>query len=431
MWTPLLFSFLGDYCLIGGIMRWLKESEIKTFLLGRNYDVRVSGNARWIDQKCTADVLAIVADCIDVFTQQNPGVEFSTKQIWHSEYTIKNVEGIFKKPQVTSTKAKNEYDKFFQQPMELLAYAGVLQKQKLKGKNIYSVLNADVLSYIALRERNALTFLQDYIQRVLDDSDLLVVFEDFFQDQTNSTYNSVKTAFEKFTLSNTRIKNIVECRRIFIKVINPLAYLYNSKGTESGRLSKFKITYDMLMYNRDNFRDVGAQKPKDVTRRAHLEARGTRPSAGMAAYLSQKAKRVVREFNDKYRAGKSEVADMNHLGDQAIHIHHIFPESEFSSIAGFYENLIALTPTQHLSYAHPNGFTQRIDSEYQRICLLAKVNEIEKTLNDQGRDQIYEFRRFIQVLVVGFRDETFEAVLDRDFNSLVEKINSVYQPQSI
>ncbi len=48
----------------------------------------------------------------------------------------------------------------------------------------------------------------------------------------------------------------------FIKVLNPLAYFKNSCGTEKGRLSEQNITYDMLMYNRNNFRDIYSDKPK-------------------------------------------------------------------------------------------------------------------------------------------------------------------------
>ena len=53
-------------------MRWLNDQQIIDFLNSHNYDVRVSGNARWIDQKCTPDVLTIIADFIIEFTSSNP-----------------------------------------------------------------------------------------------------------------------------------------------------------------------------------------------------------------------------------------------------------------------------------------------------------------------------------------------------------------------
>lgn len=407
-------------------MKWLTDADIDAFVNAHNYDIRVSGNARWMDQKCTSDVLTIVSDCISVFLEQNPGQGFTTKDVWHAQYTIENVEAIFKKPGVTSTKARNEYDKFFQQPMELLAYSGVLAKRKVGARNFYTLQSSEILAYLALRERNSLTFLQKYIQKVLVDSGLKTEFDAFFANQTKAAYEKVKGAFEQFTIKYTKINNEVECRRIFSKILNPLAYMLNARGTEAGRISKYKVTYDMLMYNRDNFRDLGSQKPKDMTRKEYAAAARIKPSPGLAAYMSQKAKRVVRDFNDKYRGGFTEVQDANHLTDKAVHIHHIFPEADFTEICAYYENLIALTPTQHLSYAHPNGHTQKVDPAYQNICLLAKAGSIEDTLNDPSRDQIYEFGRFMHVLRVGLEDESFESIPDRDFEAAITAINLAY-----
>lgn len=108
----------------------LIQEDIVRFCSRSSYDIRQSGNGRWIDQKCTADVITVVADCILNFGLENEDVYFTTPEIWHYRYTAENVEAIFRKPGVEHTAAKNEYDKFFQQPMELLAYAGVLTKQK-------------------------------------------------------------------------------------------------------------------------------------------------------------------------------------------------------------------------------------------------------------------------------------------------------------
>ena len=45
-------------------MRFLTDDELNAFIDTHDYDVRKTGNARWIDQKCTPDVLCIIADCI-------------------------------------------------------------------------------------------------------------------------------------------------------------------------------------------------------------------------------------------------------------------------------------------------------------------------------------------------------------------------------
>lgn len=115
----------------------LTQQSIRDFLAQSDYDIRESGNGRWIDQKCTPDVVCAVADFICNYVADDPSPDFTSKEIWHSEYASQYVEAVFKKPAPKNKNAKHEYDKFFQQPMELLAYANVLGKQKIKGKNYY------------------------------------------------------------------------------------------------------------------------------------------------------------------------------------------------------------------------------------------------------------------------------------------------------
>ena len=132
--------------------------------------------AVWIDQKCTADVVTIISDFIYDYVANHPGCSFSSSDIWYSEYASQTVEAVFKKPRVDNSNAKHEYDKFFQQPMEMLANAKILLKRKQGNRNVYQVNRMDILEYIALRERNALTFLTIYIEKVLHDSGLSPVF---------------------------------------------------------------------------------------------------------------------------------------------------------------------------------------------------------------------------------------------------------------
>lgn len=176
----------------------LTQQSIRDFLAQSDYDIRESGNGRWIDQKCTPDVVCAVADfiCNYVADDPSPGsCPFTSKEIWHSEYASQYVEAVFKKPATKNKNAKHEYDKFFQQPMELLAYANVLGKQKIKGKNYYWVKQINILEYIALREQNALTFLVLYIEKTLHDSGLWPVFHTFLQSSSSKTYTEVRNAF--------------------------------------------------------------------------------------------------------------------------------------------------------------------------------------------------------------------------------------------
>lgn len=407
-------------------MRFLSKTEIDTFLSQKDYDIRKSHNARWIDQKCTPDVLTIIADCIANYVVENGNEFFTSMDIWHDTYTVENVESIFKKPNLDETKARSEYDKFFQQPMELLAYSGVLEKDKRKTRNYYRVANEELLEYISLRDRNALTFLQCYIIKVLADSDIIGKFEKFFKDTSKNNFDSLKADYEDFIIANTPINGRTECRRIFTKVINPLAFLYGTEGTELGHLSKHKITYDMLMYNRDNFRDIYSDKPKDMTRSEYEQSSGLKINRDLTKYMSAKAKRIVRIYNDQFRKGVTEVLDDEcHIGDLATNIHHIFPEADYPTICYYIENLIALTPTQHFNYAHPNGNTQAINKDYQHICLLAKSATIREDLEDH-EEPIYSFDKFKYVLLVGLEKDTFADIEYGDYDGLVTAINLAY-----
>ncbi len=407
-------------------MTWLTEEQIRERLSNVTPDIRVTHNGRWIDQKCAPDVLCIVSDCIENYVSRTGAEFFSSVDIWRDEYAMLNVRRIFSKPELDLTTSRNEYDKFFQQPMESLAAAKILIKEKRGSRNYYKIGDSELLSYIAIRERNALTFLQVYISLVLGSSGLLDDFELFFKLQTAEAYFDLKRKFEDFTIEHTPINGRTECRRIFTKVINPLAFKYHSRGTEKGRISRRPITYDMLMYNRDNFRDIYSEKPKDMTRSEYEAKIKFRPNANYTRYMSVKAKRFLREYNDAYRGGFSEVSAGGESKDPAIHMHHIFPEARYPEIAAYLENLIALTPTQHLAYAHPMGNTQAIDAEFQRVCLLAKSHSIEKNLNGVESLVIYEFSRFLFVLDTGFSTDEFSKIENGDFAGIIRKINLKY-----
>ncbi|HHE9376266.1 TPA: hypothetical protein ACPGY3_001472, partial [Haemophilus influenzae] len=135
---------------------------IKSFLSRHNYDVRKSGDARWIDQKCTYDVLSVVSDCILEYIENTNNKEFTVKDIWLSEYARENVISLFSKPD-PKLKASNEYDKYFGQPIKLLSYSKILKYRKSGNKFFYMVDELELLKYIALRPSNSLEFLISYI----------------------------------------------------------------------------------------------------------------------------------------------------------------------------------------------------------------------------------------------------------------------------
>lgn len=379
--------------------------DLKDFTDGFDYDLRKSNNGRWIDQKCTPDVISIIADCIVNYNYDaNNFVEFSARDIWQYRYAEENIRDIFNKPRTTEVVSKNEYDKFFSQPLEMLANAKILNKFKRGNRNIYTVNNIDILEYISLRERNALNFIIIYCKKVLKDSGVWDKFEIFFMNQTPESFYKVKSEYQDFIIANTPIKGELEARRIFTKVINPLAFEKRKKGTMRGRLSQHPINYSELMYNRENFRDVNQEKPKEMSRQEWNKTRSKGKNLSYYKYQSQKAKKFLRKYNDQFRAGKSEVADKYSNG-YATQIHHIFPESQFPSISMYLENLIALTPTQHFNKAHPNNNTYVIDPDYQEQLLRAKAYTIEENIQNDEVDTIYSFDSFVEVINEGFATE--------------------------
>lgn len=415
-------------------MAWLKEVDIDAFINTHNYDIRISHNARWIDQKCAADVVCMIADCILNYIDEKGKVPFTSRDIWYSNYSVTNIQAVFKKVEIDDSSAKSEYDKFFQQPMKMFSYAGILSEIKHGRENVYEIVSTEVLQYIALRERNALVFLEKYITKVLTDSGLITVFNEFFSTQTKDSYTNVKNAFSSFTIRNTAIGSrtscggrnaeagVVECNRIFIKVLNPLAYLHNALGTERGNLSKGIITYDMLMYNRDNFRDIYAEKPKSMARKDYIEQKKIKINSAYMAYQITRAKMQLRKYNDIYRAGQSEIAGTD---EHAAQMHHIFLASEFPEISYYLENLIAITPDQHYGHAHPGNKTSIVDRQYQYMCLVAKISSIKENL-EHGEYIIYTFDNFKYVLSVGLNDEKYLPIENDDYNSILARLNICY-----
>ena len=409
----------------------MDNATIQRFLDEHNYDVRKTHNGRWIDQKCTMDVVCLVSDCIVEYTSNKSDKTFTVNDIWYSDYTVENVQQIFSKPDPTK-KASNEYDKYFGQPIKLLDAAGIIHGAKSGRGYTYSIVDQELLEYISFRERNSYNFLCLYIEKVLKDSGIYRMFEYFFRLQDKNSFKELKDAYISFTIQNTPINGATECGRIFTKVLNPLACKYKKCGTERGHLSKDIITQDMIMYNQRNWRDILSEKPKDMTR-VDYEVTLPKPDDDyMTTYRINRAKRNLRRFNDLYRDGKTELFDERHIMDPATQMHHIFPTNEFPSIADYLENLIALTPTQHFSYAHPNNNTQYIDRSYQYLCLIAKTGAIRDNLLGKKHEPIiYDFYLYQTVLNTGLETDEFFDVQEMDFDGLLNRIEKYYEGEQL
>ena len=368
--------------------------EISNYLNQYDLDIRKLGDARFMDQKCTPDVVCFIADCI---INLNPQGEFIVQDVWDMPYFIKSASAIFGKPNPKNEFASSEYDKFIQQPLRMLAYAHVLEIEKRGTKNYYRIANYDILDYIATKERNAYNFLYTYITKVLVDSNILRLFENF-KDKckkskvTQQDYKELKDKYTRFIIGNTAINGVVEVYRIFTKIINVYAAENDIRGTEKGRLSKDIISFSDLMYNRKNWRDI--DKAKAQTRQEAATAEEIKLQEEYDAYQVTKAMNLLRKIQIE-----SEVKDQYANGD-ATQVHHIFPKSEFPEIAHYLENLIKLTATQHYTMAHPSNRTQVVNRDYQLVCLLAKSQTIENSLKKVG-EKYYRKESFIYVVNVG------------------------------
>ena len=405
------------------------QSQIEQFINSKNYDIRISGNARWIDQKCTPDVLWSISDFILNYVN-NCNEQFTVKDIWSSDYAKLTIAETYSKPGTDEKNAENEYDKVFSQPINLLCYAGILEDISPTSRHLYRIINRDVLEYIARNDIYSLRFLQSYIEKVLRDSELYHYFQSFFDYQDSVHYVQLKDAFIQFYHDYTPVRKDYEPKRIFTKVINPLAYKYSKKGSERGRMSKDIITRSDMMYNQDNFRDVYAGKPKNVTRKEWLESHPDIDiRRGYFEQMMNKAKRIIKDSMNIFRNNISELTQFseNHTDNNpATQLHHIFPKNEFPEIMHYLENIVAITPNQHFGFAHPNNNTSIIDLGAQKELLLVKVESIQLNLSDNSEDKIYEFENLLYVLCIGLEDSNMLNIKHGNYDEVVQAINTHY-----
>jgi hypothetical protein len=366
---------------------------------GVDLDIRKHGLGTFMDQKVTPDVVSGVAECILEYLKTNEE-PFTINDIRYHDYSNQLVKEVFNKPDVQ--KAENEYDKFFSQPIKMFAYAGILEEDLSKRPYKYSVSNNAVLEYVGMRERIAVTFLQKYLDKLILNSGIKNLFDEFFISQNSAGYERLKTRFIDFIIANTPKNDPVDISRIFTKIINPLAYKEKKFGTRRGRISQTVISLDELYYNRPNWRDIN--KDKSLTReesKALFE--DVVDNKNFFKYQVSKAKNFVRKLQSYSEVHRFE----QYPGLQA---HHIFMESEFPQIADLPENIIILTPNQHYYRAHPNNKTSIIDESYQAICLISKLDSIE--INNRSGENDYSLEDFINVLNTGFETDHFNTGMD-------------------
>ena len=383
-------------------MMKIDENYLQTFVAKRDYDIRKSHNARFTDQKCIPDVVCAVSECITEYISDDAHKAFTKDDIWHSTYANNLLAECFTKPDTENKAMSAEYDKFFAQPMKMLAAAGVLDEEKIKGANTYHVKEYEILEYISLREKNALTFLDVYLTKVMRDSGCMPYFDRFFINQDKQSLDALRDKLLSLVKDNTPIRGNYEPPRIFNKIINIMAFRRRKKGVVRGSLSEHPLTIDEIRYNRVNWRDV--DKPKGVSRQEFASTVGNKVKDyyGYFERSVNQAKKFVRELE--------QYSEVHHYPAYvATDAHHIFMKSEFPELADMPENIIALTGTEHYSYAHPKRNTQRTDPNYQMVCLISKLDSIER--NFQNGNEDYSLADFAKVLNEGLDTDEFNEQL--------------------
>jgi hypothetical protein len=400
------------------------KNDISIYLNKFDLDIRKSKYSRFMDQKVTPDVLSFIADCILNLTSGDESKTFTRKDIENSSYFINNVTAIYDKPSPENPNTSNEYDKFIGQPLRVLNYANILDSEKVGLSYIYKIKNFQILQFVAVKERNALNFLYEYITKVLRDSGLLIYFDEFKKSYehgslTNDDLRVLRSKYEQFIHGHTDIKRDLEIRRIFPKVLNVYSNINNIQGTDSGVLSKYPYSYSDLMYNTVNFRDIN--KMKSLTRQEVTDQKQKQTLEQQISqherYDSYRISRAIKFIKDKYK--ESEVKDK--FFGIADHVHHIFSKSSFPEIATYLENLIKLTTYQHLTLAHPHSNTKIINKEYQLTCLIAKSISIEESL--AKNEFFYSKESFIHVINVGLSKDLN---MNLSFKEIQTKLSQIY-----
>ena len=386
------------------------RKAIHEYLSQFDLDIRKSHDARYVDQKCTPDIVCFMADCVMNMVATKP--VFVINDIWETQYFIQNSRVIFNKPWANDKKAYNEYNKVLSQPLKLLAYAHILNVNKRDGSLTFTIENEELLDYIERKDRNAYNFLYCYFMKVMSDSGFIKYFEEYARESNTNPVTAREEIYERyfrFINGNTQSHSRLDIRRMFHKVFNVYAAEHHLHGSNG------KITYySDLMYNKKNWRDM--DKDKTVTRQAAMAPEKIEKQEAINTYYVQKAIALIRKIHTV-----SEVNDSWSNGE-ATQVHHICPKSQFPQIAHYVENLILLTATQHNTKAHPNNKTQQVNKDYQLVCLLAKADTIEYSLSRYG-DKYYRKESFIFVINTGL---STDFSIGLSFNNIKKKLVEIY-----
>lgn len=209
---------------------------------------------------------------------------------------------MFNKPYADDERAKNEYNKWFSQPLKLFHTAGILNAYTSTRPASYTIRNEELLDYISRRERNAYNFLYCFFSKVLKDSGFWRFFEEYLEnvgDNREAAKSELYYRYYRLISGNTQSKSRLDITRMFHKVLNVLAAEHNVPGSSGNQARLFSD----LMYNKKNWRDLN--KEKSVTRKeAEENNRIDEQQEAYNTYYVQKAIALIRKIqsdSDKHR----------------------------------------------------------------------------------------------------------------------------------
>ena len=368
----------------------------KSLLEKQQFDIRITKNGRWYDQKVTPDVMSVICHTIIKYCNGEINKKFTARDLWQSDTFTESMESDFGKPHPQNKGAKNEYDKFISQPLNVLCVAGVIKKEdqpKIPHHFVVCRKFVSLLNRMAVSERESIEFLDFYISKTIKASSLKNAFDEFFEKQNEDCLDNLKDKYQILIKDNTGIRHNTEIKRIFPKVLNIQAYSKRSKGIIRGRLSKHIISLSDIRYNRMNWRDIARGKPKGVPRKQQKEKSSDIPDSSRAT------RNVIQDVKDHHKK-KPEIQDsFSNLPDNtqnSVEGHHIFPRSKYPVLQNYRENIILLTPTQHKCFAHTKG-NENISRFYQYLCLQKKLDSVEKCDSDVNCN-FYSLRDFQKML---------------------------------
>ena len=376
------------------------KSLVKTPRVGVHYE-----------QKTTPDLLWCVARVILDLTKEDSNRVFSDDDVRESPMFNSLMQDYFSKP--PQEEAENEYNKVSSYQLDVLSFAGILDQIDARPKR-YRVSVLEALEYIAVNDFNAAHFLGEYTEKFIHDYGFSDVFENYHQNPNQDNHLRAKEAYWNWARTHTAVKgdDRRHTYRVFNKIFNVFCYKNRLPGEDTSNITPGVCPYTFLIYNRENFRDK--DMPTGMTRQQyHDEVLSEIDEGGVVETLLQKAKDAVKLKHDN----NSEIQDpdLGYLPNGGVHVHHILPRHSYSQFSLSKENLISLTPGQHLSRAHIEANTRTINPEFQIVCLKKKFEHIRASL-DAGED-FYDLKEFIKILNI-----CFNWTLDED--SSVEQVDT-------